>query len=219
MAKVIKKETTNDSIPRPATTEAGVLPPKPRPATSASTSSAAENEAKRIIARAQHEAMAHAQALEAAVAEKMADARQQGIAAGRQASAPLMEGMAQLAGALKQEAEPAALEVAEEVARRMFAEEIQQFPETIVDIVRRALMSSRQQRENYVRVHPSHIDMLRTHKREIVDVLGRAKDIDIREDAELSPGGCVIETEIGTVDARFDVQFAALSHQLRRGGR
>jgi flagellar biosynthesis/type III secretory pathway protein FliH len=47
-----------------------------------------------------------------------------------------------------------------------------------------------------------------------MEKIGRLKDIAIREDAEIRRGGCVIQTESGTVDAQLETQLQLLERAL-----
>lgn len=178
-----------------------------------------EGMARSFIARAQNEARALHEAVEQEIAQALADAETRGHAEGRTRMAQLNERVEHLAEGLLKEVEPQAVEAAIAVARQLIDAELKAHPEAMVAVVRQALMSARQQRDVYIRVNPVHAETLRAHKREVVDVLGRAKDIDVREDPDLEPGGCMVETEIGTIDARLETQFEALVRHLTGGAR
>jgi flagellar biosynthesis/type III secretory pathway protein FliH len=42
----------------------------------------------------------------------------------------------------------------------------------------------------------------------------RASDLSIREDDDISPGGVIIETEAGSIDARLETQLDALERAM-----
>lgn len=240
MAKVIKAENTGTRPAATGTVVTGTRPaatgntvtealPTPRLKTPGSEATSAarpktsvgrpagipEGEARAILARAQQEARALLQAVEDEVAQAVAAAREQGQSDGMAETRDLRAEIERLAESLQRDVEPEAVTAALQIARRVYLREIDQHPEAIVDVVRQAVLGSRQMREIFIRVHPTHVEPLRAHRRVIVDVLGRAKDIDIREDADVDRGGCVIETELGSIDARIETQFAELTRQLR----
>ncbi len=196
-----------------AEAEARVQPKWP----SARDGSEAKNTARAIVEKAHHAATALAQAVEAEVAQSITQARQQGHADGLAQTHDLEEKVAHLSEGLLREVEAQAVEASIKIARSLIQAELDAHPESIVSVVRQALSSSRQQREVNIRVNPVHAETLKDNKRELVDVLGRAKDVDVREDADLEPGGCMVETEIGTIDARLETQFEALVRQLTGG--
>ena len=47
-------------------------------------------------------------------------------------------------------------------------------------------------------------------------MLTRAKDLEIREDKRVKPGGVLIETESGVVDAQLETQLEELEHALEK---
>ncbi len=100
------------------------------------------------------------------------------------------------------------------IAKKIIAKEIETNPQVIVDMAKKHLQSIRQRREVYLRVSPSDLENLKKNKRELVDQLGRAKEIEIRADEELSPGSMFIETEAGTIDARLETQLGVIERVL-----
>ena len=180
-------------------------------------SSESVDAARTIIARAKKKAEARYQSVEQEIAEAMASQKQRGLDEGLQQTQVLQQKVQQLAEGLQREVEGQALEAAVKIARRLLEAELESNPEAIVSVVHQALDSARQQPEIFVRVNPVHIEVLRANKASIIDALGRAKDLDFREDPDLKPGGCMVETEVGTIDARLSTQFDVLALQLTGG--
>ena len=56
--------------------------------------------------------------------------------------------------------------------------------------------------------------ILRDHRKRLMDLLGRTKDIAVREDPEVKRGGCVVETDHGTIDAQLETQLQMLEAAL-----
>ena len=97
---------------------------------------------------------------------------------------------------------------------KIIDDELKQNPESIVGIVRSALRDARQQREIIVRVHPQDAEALRKDERRLLEMLARANTIEVREDASVRRGGCIVGTELGTIDASLNRQLEALSTAL-----
>lgn len=193
-------------------------PPKITPRwPQARDSSEGENKARAILENANRDAEKLKQKVETEIAEAIASEHARGLADGLQQTQVLQEKVRQLAEGLQREVEGQALETSVKIARRLLEEELDNNAEAIVSVVRQALDSARQQREIFVRVNPVHIEVLRENKSSIIDALGRARDLDFREDPDLAPGGCMVETEVGTIDARLSTQFDALALQLTGG--
>ncbi|MCB9638799.1 MAG: type III secretion system stator protein SctL [Myxococcales bacterium] len=110
--------------------------------------------------------------------------------------------------------EPELVKLAMRIAEKIIGEQVKIAPETVVGIVSKALGNVRHQREIYVRVNPDDYDTIQEHKPMLLERLSRAQDIDIRPDANISPGSCRIESEIGTIDANLKNQLAAIERAL-----
>ncbi len=94
-------------------------------------------------------------------------------------------------------------------AEKIIAEEITLHPDRIEAIVAEALHRTRRAHSVTLRVHPSHGDVLKP----------AAKDLNfaLELDENLTPGGCVVVTDRGSIDARIEVQLEALRRALHDG--
>ena len=93
---------------------------------------------------------------------------------------------------------------------KIMGQELKLNPNAIVGIVRNALRNATQQHQVNVRVNPADVEMLRKNERKLLDVLARANTIEIREDEEVARGGCIVMTELGTIDASLAQQIEAI---------
>jgi type III secretion protein L len=171
-------------------------------------------DADAMVQDAQAEVAGRLARAEEEAAAQMEAARQQGVEEGRQSAAEFTELSSRLAEQLGVGLEKEALQAAVEATRELIALELKQRPRAIVDVVKRALGSAKHQKEIFVRAHPKDAAVLRENKRELLDSLSRARDIDIRDDAAVVQGGCVVETEIGMVDAEIGSQLERLGRLL-----
>jgi|GEM_PF-1492778 len=167
----------------------------------------AEDKAKDIIAQAEEEA-----------ARMKEQARQEGFAQGSHESADkytqmILEHSQRLE---KKESEVAnqVLKLSMAIAKKIIGNTLQAQPETIVEMAKNHLVSVKQRREVFLCVSSSDLEMLRTHKRALLDQLGRAKEIEIRADDNLSPGSMLIETEAGSIDAKLETQLNIIEQKL-----
>ena len=83
-------------------------------------------------------------------------------------------------------------------------------------IVRKALESTRNENQVTVRVSPSHADELKTRINAMVQSFPKIQFLDIQSDSRLPEHGCVLETEIGVVDASLETQLKAIEKALIR---
>ena len=99
------------------------------------------------------------------------------------------------------------IRLALEIARKVVKREITIDEEIILTLVRVALKRVSDQTLFTVRLNPKDCSIVKRHQS-----IGNAADflndgIRLAEDAQISRGGCVIETESGLVDARVEEQF------------
>ncbi|HEX7314753.1 MAG TPA: type III secretion system stator protein SctL [Pyrinomonadaceae bacterium] len=105
------------------------------------------------------------------------------------------------------------LRLAVRIAEKIIGREIETDPATLADIVATALRNARQHETLVVRVHPANLPDVQS-RREQIDPAGRARFIDFVPDPRVSRGGCIIESESGTVDAQLDTQLRVLERAL-----
>ena len=165
--------------------------------------SQAEQRAAAIIARAKDERVQ-------ALREGHEEGRQQGYA---EMTEILARAKIQ-AGEMVKAAEPEVVKLALKVAERIIGSELQTDETTVLRIVAKAVEQLRQSKELVIRAHPDDVEVLRREKRKLLEHIARLKDIGFREDATIARGGCVIETESGTVDAQLSTQMELLERAL-----
>jgi len=163
----------------------------------------ARNEAGRIISQAE---IQRQQAQEEGYKQGMDQGKTEWIEAVNQIYKKNEEQFLQL--------EPDLVRISFETATKLIELELQETPEIVVHIVSKALGAVRHQKEIYVRVHPEDYDQIIQHKNKLLDQLSRAHDIDIRPDNMIQRGGCLIESETGTIEATIQKQLKSIEKLL-----
>lgn len=100
------------------------------------------------------------------------------------------------------------------IASELLEAELGAREDAIVDIVCTALTTARDARDVFLRVNPMDAPTLRKHKQRLIDALGRARDVDVREDRNVKPGGVLIQTESGVIDAQLGTQLEEIARVL-----
>lgn len=207
IGKVIKGDGQELSLDRP------VLRP-PRPGVLNAEEFEARKEAQRIKEEAERQAQeileqAHQQREEVfKKAREEARAEVAAQAAGELAKAKMQAG--QLLAASEQELISLACRIAEKIIGR----DLERDPEVVVEICATAIENVRQARAMVLRVNPRDGQLLRDKRPKLMELVGRTVDIAIKDDADVRPGGCIIQTEFGTVDAELKTQFELLRNLL-----
>ncbi len=173
----------------------------------------ARAEARRILADANREA----EELRERAARESRELREAAYEEGREAALSelnfiLLEAHERRDAALTG-AERDVLRLAVKLAEKIIGREVERDDAALADIVSAALRHARQQESLTVRVNPADLPRVQAH-RERLDPSGRARFIDLVADPRVGHGGCVIEGESGTVDARLDTQLRVLERAL-----
>jgi type III secretion protein L len=87
--------------------------------------------------------------------------------------------------------------------------------ELTVGVVRNALQVVRTQKQVTVRVSPSQEQTVRERLDAILAGYSGISYLEIMPDHRLKRGGCILETDIGVVDASVEVQLRALERALK----
>ena len=86
--------------------------------------------------------------------------------------------------------------------------------EVVVSNVVQALKKVRDRGNIIIRVNMTDLKLTTAHTNSFIKMLEGAKSIQVAEDSSVDPGGCVIETDFGEVDARVSSQLAELEAKI-----
>jgi type III secretion protein L len=117
------------------------------------------------------------------------------------------------------ESEPELVRLAVRIAHKIIGEELRTHPEAIVNIARECLQGLRRERSLTLRVPPADVDLIRDRIRLLSQSAGRERSIEVVADPDISPGGCIVESEYGVIDARLETQIRCMEEILLRAAR
>lgn len=120
---------------------------------------------------------------------------------------------------LRHEMNKMILPLALKAAKKIVAVELQTKPETIVDIVLQALTPVLQNHRITIWVNKADKEILETEKARIREKLEQVESLLIKERDDVAPGGCIIETESGIINAAIENQWRALESAFDRYGK
>lgn len=163
----------------------------------------AKSEAAQIVTEAHAEAEA--------IRER---AREEGRAEGRADVAALLVRARKQVERRIAASEQTICELAIKVAERIVRRQLDLAPELVVDIAKAALEDARGRHDFVLRVHPDDVAAVDADKPGLLARLSVSAKILIRADSTIARGGCVVESDIGTVDARLETQLRAIQRAL-----
>jgi type III secretion system HrpE/YscL family protein len=112
--------------------------------------------------------------------------------------------------------EAEAVRLAVRVAGKILGEQVRLDPQSINSIVAEALRSCRRERDLTISVHPDLVDTVRGQIADLEQRAGRDASIRVVGNSAVDFGGCLIESELGTTDARLETQLRCLETALLR---
>ena len=102
------------------------------------------------------------------------------------------------------------LPLALKAARKLIGEELKMHPDRIVDIVLTSLKPVTQHRKVLIYVNRADLEMMETNRPKIRKIFEHLENLSIQERDDIEPGGCMIETEVGIINAQLENQWRAL---------
>ncbi len=118
------------------------------------------------------------------------------------------------AGQILASAEKDILELALRVSQKIIGRDLERDPKVVVDICATAIENARTAKALTIKVNPKDGATLRESKPRLMEAIGRTVDLAIKDDADIQPGGCIIQTEFGTIDAQIATQYEMLRNLL-----
>ncbi len=102
------------------------------------------------------------------------------------------------------------LPLALKAAKKIVGEQLKVSPETIVEIVIQTLAPVVQNHRFTIYVNKVDKEILEAEKPKIKTILEHVQVLSIQERSDIAPGGCIIETESGIINASIENQWRAL---------
>jgi flagellar assembly protein FliH len=141
-------------------------------------------------------------AISSAVAEQAAELRNELTAT--------IENISGLADEVTRRAEADVVELALQIAKKVVGREVTIDREIALTLVKVSLSKLNNRSVAKVHLNPEDLAFVDAH-REACDFRGA---LELIEDRSISPGGCLVHTETGDIDARIESQFDVIAHGL-----
>jgi flagellar assembly protein FliH len=174
---------------------------------------------------------AYAEERERGREEGLTQGSQEGLAQGLAAAETQMHAMTQaFAGELRQVVERIALAAGRywieseasmralsvEIVQKLLKSELAQSPDAIVSVVRDAVLRVANSRDVRVRVSVSDLPALRDRHDELLAGLDGVTNLEVVANSDITPGGCIVESPIGVVDATIETQIARIEDAMEK---
>lgn len=101
------------------------------------------------------------------------------------------------------------------VSSEIVLREIKEDENVIADLVRKAVEEIHIQQKVKIRVNPADLENVRHIEEKLIEEVEAIKGVELVADRKVTRGGCVIETNIGTLDATVENRLMAIHRNLR----
>jgi flagellar biosynthesis/type III secretory pathway protein FliH len=129
----------------------------------------------------------------------------------------ILAGTSQKAAELTKVWEDTMLKLSVRVAEKIIGEQLKLHPDTIVSIIKEVLQGVRFGKHLIIQVNEEDAAEARSRVTSLRASLGVSNEIEIVASTSVPRGGCLIESELGVVDARLETQLKCLEDVLVRG--
>ncbi len=105
-----------------------------------------------------------------------------------------------------------------QIARQVVKTEVTQNPEVVAQVLQNALRRVTDKDQVRIRVSLPDAAQVRGMREDLLNLMDGVKNLEIVDDRRIGQGGCVVETNAGTIDAKIETQLdeveRALTHAL-----
>src|SRR5262249_1960623 len=90
-------------------------------------------------------------------------------------------------------------------------------PESTVNILKQAIEVAQSEEQITVKVAPDQLEFLETLQKEGTKKLEQIKKAKFEPDPSVTTGGCIVQTNFGEIDSRFEQRVSRLWEALSSG--
>ncbi len=115
-----------------------------------------------------------------------------------------------------QELKQLVIPIALKAAKKIVGREIELSEDVIVDIVSTILKSVATHKKVIIYVNRKELDRLERNKPKLKETFENVEAFSIRERNDVAPGGCIIETEVGIINAQLEHRWQVLEKAFEK---
>jgi type III secretion protein L len=115
---------------------------------------------------------------------------------------------------VREELQKVVMPVAVKAAKKIVAAELQMNPQVTLEIVASTLKTIAQHKRIVIYVGKQDFELVESSKSQLRSIFEELESLSIRERDDIEPGGCVIETEVGIINARLQDRWRTLETAL-----
>lgn len=140
----------------------------------------------------------------------------EGYAEGFKAWAEMLVGFESQMETVRKEMQKAVIPIGLKAAKKIVGKEIELSEGVIVDIVASSLKAVAQHKKITVYVNKKDFEILEKSKPRLREIFESLESLSIRSRDDIAPGGCIIETEMGIVNAEQEHRWSVLEKAFEK---
>lgn len=117
---------------------------------------------------------------------------------------------------VRQDMENLIVPIALKASKKIVGRELDVSKTTVVDIIVNSLRAVAQHKKINIKVNRKDFEIVEKHRQQLKDVFENLESLSIRPQDDVDPGGCVIETEGGIINAQLENQWLILENAFQR---
>lgn len=112
--------------------------------------------------------------------------------------------------------EPEVLKLAIKIAEQIIKSEVSLNRDVCLSIVSEAISKITDREQVIIHVNQANLEQVRGQRERLAAMIDGVKNLTIQEDSQIESGGCVIETNLGFVDAKIGTKLVAIEEALKK---
>lgn len=102
-----------------------------------------------------------------------------------------------------------------EIGRKVIGKELSENKDTILGLIRSTLLGSSPSGDIIITVCPEEFDFVHQNKEKLIEGIQNTRNITIKQDSSMEKGGCIVETDFGSVDGSIEIRLKAVEDAFR----
>ncbi len=107
------------------------------------------------------------------------------------------------------------VDLAMAIARKVICREIEVDKEVVVCVAREALAKVEAPGKIKIKLNPADLQFIDETKYQLSELIGNIDNVTLEAEGSIQSGGCVVETDLGEIDARIENQLQAVEESFR----
>lgn len=179
---------------------------------------------KEVLEKVQEDATEYRKKITAECEIIKEKAEKEGFAAGYEAWVAQIDGLEKEIAKVREEMMKLIMPIALKAAKKIVSRELDVAPEVIMDIVKGTLKAVAQHKKIVLYINKRDFETIDKNKSGLKQIFEQLESLSVRERDDIEPGGCIVETESGIINAQLkdrwvslEAAFSSLGSQLLKG--